>query len=104
MLEITPEYIQKNFDSVPKTHWSPPQPVLLNNFQNSIGIQLGEITRLTTYCIFYKNSEISNLEKTLLHKKQELANKLEIAKTSYNVVQRTLTQISKLVNQVNYFC
>jgi hypothetical protein len=28
-----------------------------------------------------------------------LANKLEIAQSSYNVVQKTLTEISKMVNQ-----
>jgi hypothetical protein len=30
--------------------------------------------------------------------KQELANKLEIAQTSYSAVQQTLSQISKIVN------
>ena len=70
----------------------PPKPVLLNNFESSIGIQLGDISKLTT--------EISALEKILRAKKQELANKLEVAQTSYNVVQKTLTQISKLVTGV----
>jgi hypothetical protein len=31
--------------------------------------------------------------------KQELANKLEIAQTSYSAVQQTLSQISKIVNK-----
>jgi len=30
--------------------------------------------------------------------KQELANKLEVAQTSYSAVQQTLSQISKIVN------
>jgi hypothetical protein len=33
--------------------------------------------------------------------KQELANKLEIAQTSYSAVQQTLSQISKIVNSPN---
>jgi hypothetical protein len=32
--------------------------------------------------------------------KQELANKLEIAQSNYNVIQKTLTEISKMVNKV----
>lgn len=31
--------------------------------------------------------------------KQELANKLETAQTSYNAVQKTLTEIGKMLNQ-----
>ncbi len=31
--------------------------------------------------------------------KQQLANKLEIAQSSYNVIQKTLVEISKMVNQ-----
>jgi hypothetical protein len=41
------------------------------------------------------------MEKRLKQLKQELANKLEIAQSSYNVVQKTLSEISKLVNQPN---
>lgn len=48
LLELTPEYITKNFDSKPKTHWTPPKPVLLKNFETSIGSQLGDIAKLTT--------------------------------------------------------
>jgi len=33
--------------------------------------------------------------------KQELANKLEIAQTSYSAVQQTLSQISRIVNVSN---
>jgi hypothetical protein len=32
--------------------------------------------------------------------KQELANKLEIAQSNYNVIQKTLNEISKMVNKV----
>lgn len=45
-LELTPEYIEKNFDSSPKTHWQPPKPVLLENFENNIGSQLKDISDL----------------------------------------------------------
>ena len=48
LLEISPNYITANFDSTPKTTWKPPNPVILNNFENSIGNQLGDITKLTT--------------------------------------------------------
>jgi hypothetical protein len=48
-LELTPEYIQKNFDSTPKSHWQPPKPVLLENFENNIGSQLKEISNLARY-------------------------------------------------------
>ena len=33
--------------------------------------------------------------------KQELANKLEVARTSYNAIQKTLTEISKIVQPNN---
>ncbi len=41
------------------------------------------------------------MEKKLKNLKQQLANKLEVAQSSYNVVQKTLVQISKLVTQPN---
>jgi hypothetical protein len=41
------------------------------------------------------------MEKKLKLLKQELANKLEVAQSSYNVVQKTLSEISKLVSQPN---
>lgn len=37
------------------------------------------------------------MEKRLKQLKQELANKVEIAQTNYNVIQKTLSDISKLV-------
>ncbi len=43
-------------------------------------------------------SQITNLETKLKILKQELANKLEVAQTSYSAVQQTLSQISKIVN------
>lgn len=43
-------------------------------------------------------SEISTLEKRLKNLKQQLANKLEVAQSSYNVVAKTLSEISKMVN------
>jgi hypothetical protein len=51
LLELTPEYIKKNFDSVPKSHWRPPKPVLLANFQGNIGDQLKDISGLARYYI-----------------------------------------------------
>jgi hypothetical protein len=48
LLELNPEYIEKNFDSKPKSHWKPPKPVLLENFENSIGDQLKDISFLAT--------------------------------------------------------
>ncbi len=39
------------------------------------------------------------MENKLKLLKQQLANKLEVAQSSYNVVQKTLVEISKLVNQ-----
>jgi hypothetical protein len=48
LIELTPNYIENNFDSKPKTHWSPPKPVLLDNFERSMGDQLKEISYLTT--------------------------------------------------------
>jgi hypothetical protein len=48
LIELTPSYIENNFDSKPKTHWSPPKPVLLENFERSMGDQLKEISYLTT--------------------------------------------------------
>jgi hypothetical protein len=36
-------------DDVKKTFWSPPKPVLLDNFQNNLGTQLKDISLLTTY-------------------------------------------------------
>lgn len=53
LIELSPAYIANNFNSRPKTHWIPPKPVLLNNFETSIGSQLGDIAKLTTYCIFF---------------------------------------------------
>lgn len=47
LLELNPEYVVNNFDSIPKTHWKPPKPVLLQNFENNIGDQLKEISILT---------------------------------------------------------
>ena len=48
LIELTPEYIKKNMDSTPKTHWTPPKPVLLNNFEKNIGDQLKDISSLAT--------------------------------------------------------
>jgi hypothetical protein len=48
LLELSPHYVEENFDSVPKTHWKPPKPVLLQNFENNIGEQLKDISFLTT--------------------------------------------------------
>jgi hypothetical protein len=45
-LNLTPEYISQNFDSQPKTHWRPPTPVLLKNFD--MADQLRDISILTT--------------------------------------------------------
>lgn len=39
------------------------------------------------------------MEKKLKQLKQELANKLEIAQSSNNVIQKTLSEIRKLVHQ-----
>lgn len=36
-------------EDVKKTFWSPPKPVLLDNFQNNLGTQLKDISLLTTY-------------------------------------------------------
>lgn len=52
LIQLTPEFIGDNFDSTPKVHWKPPKPVLLQNFENSIGSQLKEISQLTSY-LFY---------------------------------------------------
>lgn len=41
------------------------------------------------------------MENRLKLLKQQLANKLEIAQSSYNVVQKTLNEISKMVNGPN---
>ena len=49
LIQLTPEFIGDNFDSTPKVHWKPPKPVLLQNFENSIGTQLKEISQLTSY-------------------------------------------------------
>jgi hypothetical protein len=46
LLELSPEYIKNNFDSIPKTHWKPPKPVLLQNFERNIGDQLKDISSL----------------------------------------------------------
>jgi len=46
--QLTPEYISQNFDSTPKSHWQPPKPVLLQNFQTNIGDQLNEISLLSS--------------------------------------------------------
>jgi hypothetical protein len=48
LIELTPSYIENNFDSKPKSHWIPPKPVLLENFERSMGDQLKEISYLTT--------------------------------------------------------
>jgi hypothetical protein len=48
LLQLTPEYVSQNFDSVPKSHWQPPKPVLLQNFENSMGDQLKDISMLTS--------------------------------------------------------
>ncbi len=48
LLELSPSYIDNNFDSKPKSHWTPPKPVLLDNFEKSMGDQLKEISYLTT--------------------------------------------------------
>jgi hypothetical protein len=47
LIQMTPEYASQNFDSTPKNHWNPPKPVLLQNFENSMGEQLKEISFLT---------------------------------------------------------
>ncbi len=47
-LQLTPEYINRNLSSKPRTHWAPPKPVLLQNFQKSITDQLKDIGFLTT--------------------------------------------------------
>lgn len=39
------------------------------------------------------------MEKKIVNLKQSLANKLEVAQSSYSVVQKTLVEISKLVKQ-----
>jgi hypothetical protein len=46
LLELSPSYIKKNYSSIPKTHWQPPKPVLLENFDRNIGSQLQEISIL----------------------------------------------------------
>jgi cell division septum initiation protein DivIVA len=46
----------------------------------------------------FKFREITKLENKLKVLKQELANKIEIAQSSYVAIQKTLTEISKLVN------
>jgi hypothetical protein len=51
--------------------------------------------------IIYFFREIAKYEKKLRELKQSLANKLEIAQSSYNVIQKTLVEISKLVNKPN---
>jgi hypothetical protein len=47
LIEMTPDYVTQNFESTPKNHWNPPKPVLLQNFENSMGDQLKEISFLT---------------------------------------------------------
>lgn len=47
-LQFTPEYISRNLSSKPRSHWAPPKPVLLQNFQKSITDQLKDIGFLTT--------------------------------------------------------
>lgn len=74
--------------------WKPNKPVLLDNFQNNIGDQLKEISMLT--------NEVTKTERHLKELKQKLANKLEIVQSSYNVVQKTLADISKMVNDNNF--
>jgi hypothetical protein len=48
LLQLSPEYIKDNFDSTPKSHWQPPKPVLLQNFERNIGDQLKDISGLAT--------------------------------------------------------
>ena len=48
-LQLTPNYIDRNLSSEPKSHWTPPKPVLLQSFENSITDQLKDIGFLTTY-------------------------------------------------------
>lgn len=43
---FSPSYTRQNFASAPKSHWSPPKPVLLDNFQADIGNQLKDINSL----------------------------------------------------------
>ncbi len=49
----------------------------------------------------YLFSEIARLETRVKVLKQQLANKLEVAQSSYSVVQKTLVEISKMVSQNN---
>ena len=48
LIQMTPEYVTQTFDSTPKSHWNPPKPVLLQNFENSMGDQLKDISFLTS--------------------------------------------------------
>ena len=50
-LQLTPEYINRNLNSKQKSHWKPPKPVLLKNFESSVTDQLKDIGFLTTYII-----------------------------------------------------
>jgi hypothetical protein len=52
LLQLSPEYIKQNFDSVPKSHWQPPKPVLLQNFERNIGDELKDISSLARLVIY----------------------------------------------------
>jgi len=53
--------------------------------------------------LFHKYlSEIAKTENRLKLMKQQLANKLETFQSTYNVVQKTITEISKLVSIPNF--
>ena len=101
-MELTPNYIQKNFNSEPKRHWQPPKPVLLENFQNNIGVQLKDISNLARYFNIIIFSEIAKTENRLKKMKQKLANKLEIFQSSYNVVQKTIKEITSLLKNPSF--
>ncbi len=98
LLEISPPAItdikptQFNFKE-PNHQWTPPKPIVLDNFQDNLGTQLKEISYLT--------NEIAKYESKLKILKQQLSNKLVIAQNSYNMVQKALTQISSFIQQTS---
>ena len=67
------------------------QPILFDNFQSNIGDQLKEIEILT--------KEVTSTENKLKELKHKLSNKLEIVQSSYNAIQKTLSDISKMINE-----
>ena len=69
------------------------QPVMFDNFQSNIGDQLKEIEILT--------KEVTSTKNKLKELKHKLSNKLEIVQSSYNAIQKTLSDISKMVNENN---